>query len=163
VLKFLSYFITPISILFEIAAVISIVLDKYLDFGILISVLIINACVGFHEEGKAENALDALKKTLALKSRCWRNKELIEVDSVLLVPGDIIAIRLGDIIAADCRYLSLIITQGCWASELPEKKQRGISRLISLHLRVNPCQLQKERMRLPTLPLSASKARCSLL
>jgi H+-transporting ATPase len=108
ILKFLSYFITPISILFEIAAVISLVLENYLDVGILVGVLIINACVGFLEEGKAENALDALKKTLALKSRCWRNRELIEVESVLLVPGDIIAIRLGDIIAADCRYLSSI-------------------------------------------------------
>lgn len=82
------------------------VLHKYLDFGILVSVLIINACVGFFEEGKAENALDALKKTLSLKSRCWRNQALVEVESVLLVPGDIIAIRLGDIIPADCRYYS---------------------------------------------------------
>jgi H+-transporting ATPase len=49
-----------------------------------------------------------MRWTLALKSRCWRNRELVEVDSSLLVPGDIIAIRLGDIVPADCRYRFLI-------------------------------------------------------
>lgn len=73
--------------------------------GILIAVLVINAMIGFFEEAKAENALDALKNTLALKSKCWRNGQLVEVESKFLVPGDVIAIRLGDIVPADCRYL----------------------------------------------------------
>jgi H+-transporting ATPase len=107
-LKFLSYFTGSISFLLEIAAIIAVVLKNYIDFGILIFVLIANACIGFFEEAKAENALDALKNTLALKSRCWRNRELVEVDSSLLVPGDIIAVRLGDIVPADCRYVSIL-------------------------------------------------------
>ena len=103
-LKFLSYFIKPISILFEIAAIVALYLQHHFDFGLLVSLLIINACIGFHEEAKAEGALDALKNTLAMKSRCWRNGVLVEIESSTLVPGDIIVIRLGDIIPADSRY-----------------------------------------------------------
>ena len=103
-LKFMGYFVGSISFLLEIAAIISAVLELWIDFGILVAILIINACIGFFEEAKAENALDALKNTLALKSRCWRSGVLDEVDSSELVPGDIIAIRLGDIVPADCRY-----------------------------------------------------------
>ncbi|KAJ3321218.1 hypothetical protein HDU76_000131, partial [Blyttiomyces sp. JEL0837] len=62
---------------------------------------------GFSEEAKAESALDALKNTLALKCKSWRNGELAEVNSSELVPGDIIALRLGDIVPADCRLLGL--------------------------------------------------------
>ena len=86
------------------AAIISAVTKGWIDFGILVAVLIANAFIGFSEEAKAESALEALKNTLALKCRCWRNGKLIEVDSALLVPGDVMALRLGDIIAADCRY-----------------------------------------------------------
>lgn len=102
-LKFLGYFGGAISILLELAAIVCLIVKAYIDFGILVGVLILNAIIGFFEEAKAENALDALKNTLALKSRCWRNGALVEVDSCNLVPGDIIAIRLGDIIPADAR------------------------------------------------------------
>ncbi|KAJ3252431.1 hypothetical protein HDU77_005136 [Chytriomyces hyalinus] len=109
-LKFLSYFTGPISYLLEIACILSGVFKDWIDFGILLAVLIINACIGFFEEARAESALDALKNTLALKSRCWRNGKLVEVDSNTLVPGDIIALRLGDIIPADCRLLGVGVT-----------------------------------------------------
>jgi H+-transporting ATPase len=104
-LKFLGYFGGSISILLEIAMILSFVLESYVDGAILVVVLVANAIIGYHEESKAESALDALKNTLALKTRAWRNGELVEIDSKLLVPGDIIAIRLGDIIPADCRYV----------------------------------------------------------
>jgi H+-transporting ATPase len=72
--------------------------------------LIANAVIGFHEEAKAESALDALKNTLALKTRAWRNGKLVEVEANLLVPGDVIALRLGDITPADCRLLGVGVT-----------------------------------------------------
>ncbi|KAJ3004745.1 UNVERIFIED_CONTAM: hypothetical protein HDU68_004916, partial [Siphonaria sp. JEL0065] len=106
-LKFLSYFLGPISYLLEIACILSGIFEHWADFGILLGVLIINACIGFFEEARAESALDALKNTLALKSRTWRNGKLVEVDSNTLVPGDVIALRLGDIIPADCRLLGV--------------------------------------------------------
>ncbi|KAI7828073.1 hypothetical protein BC939DRAFT_394598, partial [Gamsiella multidivaricata] len=77
------------------------------DFGIILALLIINATIGFVEEAKAESALDALKQTLALKTRCWRNGHLVELDTADLVPGDVIVLRLGDIIPADGRLLGI--------------------------------------------------------
>ncbi|KAJ3076581.1 hypothetical protein HDU98_002101 [Podochytrium sp. JEL0797] len=109
-LKFLSYFLGPISYLLEIACILSGIFEDWIDFGILLGVLIINACIGFFEEARAESALDALKNTLAQKSRVWRNGKLVEVDSNTLVPGDIVALRLGDIIPADCRLLGVGVT-----------------------------------------------------
>ncbi|KAJ3165318.1 hypothetical protein HK101_000238 [Irineochytrium annulatum] len=106
-LKFLSYFWGPISILLEIAAVIAGYCQDWPDVAILGFVLVANAIIGFSEEAKAESALDALKNTLALKCRSWRNSELVDVDASELVPGDIIALRLGDIVPADCRLLGL--------------------------------------------------------
>ncbi|KAI9203055.1 uncharacterized protein BJ171DRAFT_625448 [Polychytrium aggregatum] len=107
ILKFLSFFGGSVSILLEIATIISAVAGDYTDFGILIFVLIVNACIGFIEESKAENALDALKNTLALNSRVWRDGRITEIPSAILVPGDVIILRIGDIIPADCRLLGL--------------------------------------------------------
>jgi H+-transporting ATPase len=114
-LKFLGYFGGPISYLLEVSAILSAVLakddpDHWIDFGILVVVLIGNAVIGFSEEAKAESALDALKANLALNTRCWRNGQLVEVEASLLVPGDIIALRLGDIVPADCRLLGIGVT-----------------------------------------------------
>lgn len=109
-LKFLGYFVGSIAFLLEFATIVSAIVGKWAEFTILVIVLILNAVIGFVEEAKAESALDALKNTLALKTRAWRNSKLAEVDSATLVPGDIIALRLGDIIPADCRLLGIGVT-----------------------------------------------------
>jgi H+-transporting ATPase len=101
--KLLYWFTGPISYLLEIACVVAGALEDWPDFGILLFVLILNAAIGFHEEMKAENCLDALKKTLALKCKALREGQLLEIDSKDLVPGDVIALRLGDIVPADCK------------------------------------------------------------
>jgi H+-transporting ATPase len=106
-LKFLSYFTGAIAYLIEIAAVIAGVVQDWIDFGIITALLLINACIGFFEEAKAESALDALRQTLALKTRCWRDSELKEIDVSELVPGDIIVLRIGDIVPADARLLGI--------------------------------------------------------
>ncbi|RKP23124.1 glutamate-tRNA ligase, partial [Syncephalis pseudoplumigaleata] len=106
-LKFLSYFTGAIAFLIEVAAILSGVVEDWISFGIIIVLLIVNAVIGFIEEARAESALDALKNTLALKARVWRNGELVEVDTAELVPGDVIILRLGDIIPADCRLLGI--------------------------------------------------------
>jgi H+-transporting ATPase len=120
-LKFLFYFTGPISYLLEIAAVVSAVLKDWIDFGILVGVLFINALIGWSEEAKAESALDALKNTLALKCRAIRDSNLVEVEASELVPGDIIALRLGDIVPADCRYLFSFYFVDCLVLESIKK------------------------------------------
>ncbi|KAG0322050.1 hypothetical protein BGZ97_009102 [Linnemannia gamsii] len=136
-LKFMGYFTGAIAYLIEIACIISAVVEDWLDFGIILGLLIVNACIGFIEESKAESALDALRQTLALKTRCWRDGHLVELDVAVLVPGDIIVLRLGDIIPADGRLLGigatgeategdLLIDQSALTGEsLPVAKNKG--------------------------------------
>ncbi|KAF9143899.1 hypothetical protein BGX30_014383 [Mortierella sp. GBA39] len=136
-LKFLGYFTGAIAYLIEVACIISAVVEDWLDFGIILALLIVNACIGFIEESKAESALDALRQTLALKTRCWRDGHLVELDVSVLVPGDIIVLRLGDIIPADGRLLGigatgeategdLLIDQSALTGEsLPVAKNKG--------------------------------------
>ncbi|KAJ1930624.1 hypothetical protein IWQ60_000132 [Tieghemiomyces parasiticus] len=110
ILKFLGYFTGSIAFLIEIACILSAVVRDWLDFGIILGLLFLNAIIGFVEEARAESALDALKSTLALRSKVWRDGELIEVESVTLVPGDVVVLRLGDIVPADARLLGLDAT-----------------------------------------------------
>ncbi|RCI00576.1 hypothetical protein CU097_007959 [Rhizopus azygosporus] len=106
-LKFFGYFTGPISYLIEISCIIAGIVGDWIDFGIILALLFINAIIGYVEEAKAESALDALRHTLALKTRCYRDNELKEVDVKELVPGDIIVLRIGDIVPADARLLGL--------------------------------------------------------
>eukprot|EP01112_Ceratiomyxa_fruticulosa_P012205 TRINITY_DN3372_c0_g1_i2.p1 TRINITY_DN3372_c0_g1~~TRINITY_DN3372_c0_g1_i2.p1 ORF type:complete len:978 (+),score=264.55 TRINITY_DN3372_c0_g1_i2:555-3488(+) len=107
ILKFLSYFNGPIAWLIEAAVILSGVILDWIDFSIILALLVINAVIGFVEEAKAESALDALRQTLALRSKTFRDGALVEVESRELVPGDIIVLRLGDIVPADARLLGL--------------------------------------------------------
>jgi len=110
VLHFLSFFTGAIAYLIEIAWILSAVTQDWINFGIIGGLLLINAVIGYVEEAKAESALDALKQTLALKTRCWRDSDLVEVEASDLVPGDVIVLRLGDIIPADARLLGIGVT-----------------------------------------------------
>lgn len=104
-IKFLSYFWGPISWMIEIAAVLSAVLHRWADFWIITSLLIINALVGFREEHKADNAIELLKQKLALKARALRDDKWIWLPARELVPGDIVRLRLGDIVPADVKLI----------------------------------------------------------
>jgi H+-transporting ATPase len=103
ILKFLSYFWGPIPWMIEIAAILSAVVKHWDDFIIILVLLIFNALVGFWQEYKAANALEALKKNLALKARALRDGKWQEIPAAQLVPGDVIRLRLGDIIPADAK------------------------------------------------------------
>jgi H+-transporting ATPase len=111
-LKFLSYFWGPIPWMIEVAAILSAVVRHWVDLIIILVLLVFNAVVGFWQEHQASNAVEALKKQLALRARVKRDGNWTEVDATTLVPGDIIRLRLGDIIPADVKlaegdYLSV--------------------------------------------------------
>ncbi|KAL1919802.1 uncharacterized protein VTP21DRAFT_1733 [Calcarisporiella thermophila] len=106
-LKFLGFFTGAIAYLIEVACILAAVARDWIDFGIILGLLFVNATIGFVEETKAESALDALKQSLALKSKVWRDGKLIELDAAELVPGDIIVLRLGDIVPSDARLLGI--------------------------------------------------------
>ena len=103
--KFLGYFWGPIPWMIEIAAVLSIIIQHYEDFVLIFTLLIVNAVVGFWQERKADNAIELLKKRLAPKARVLRDGTWHEIPSKELVPGDIVRVRLGDIVPADVKLM----------------------------------------------------------
>jgi H+-transporting ATPase len=104
-LKFLSYFWGPIPWMIEAAVILSAAARHWPDFGIILVLLLANAVVGFWEEHEAGNAIAALKATLAIKARVIRDGKWITPPARELVPGDVIRVRLGDIVPADARLL----------------------------------------------------------
>lgn len=105
-LKFLSYFWGPIPWMIEGAVILSAVVQHWLDFGIILLLLCSNAIVGFWEEHQAGNAIAALKSKLAVIARVLRGGKWINPEVAGLVPGDVIRMRLGDIVPADARLLA---------------------------------------------------------
>ncbi len=106
VLKFLSYLWGPIPWMIEVAVVLSAVVGHWADFGIVLTLLVTNAAIGFWEEYQAGNAIAALKARLALGARVKRNGVWASIPARELVPGDHVRIRLGDIVPADARLLA---------------------------------------------------------
>jgi H+-transporting ATPase len=105
ILKFLSYFWGPIPWMIEAAVILSGVVRHWPDFFIILLLLLANAVVGFWEEHTAGNAIAALKAKLAIKARVKRDGKWINPAARELVPGDVIRVRLGDIVPADARLL----------------------------------------------------------
>jgi H+-transporting ATPase len=104
-LKFLTYFWGPIPWMIEAAVVLSAVARHWPDFAIILLLLLANAVVGFWEEHQAGNAIAALQAKLAIKARVRRDGKWTTPEARELVPGDIIRLRLGDIVPADARLL----------------------------------------------------------
>ena len=128
-LKFLSYFWGPIPWMIEAAVILSAVDRHWPDFGIILLLLLANAVVGFWEERQAGNAIAALKAKLAVKARVKRGGKWITPAARELVPGDVIRLRLGDIVPADARLLdgdSVEVDQSALTGEsLPATRKPG--------------------------------------
>ncbi len=103
--KFLSYFWGPIPWMIEAAAIISAAIHRWEDFFIIFALLLINAVVGFRQEHSADNAIELLKRKLALKARVLRDATWAELPAAEIVPGDVIRVRLGDIFPADVKLI----------------------------------------------------------
>ncbi len=104
-LQFLSYFWGPIPWMIEAAVILSALARHWPDFAIILVLLLANAVVGFWEEHQAGNAIAALKAKLAIRARVKRDGKWITPAARELVPGDVIRVRLGDIVPADARLL----------------------------------------------------------
>jgi len=99
--KFLGYFWGPIPWMIEVAAILSGVTQRWDDFAIIILMLLINAGVGFFEEYKADTAIAALKQRLAPVARVLRDGAWKDLAARVLVPGDVVLVKLGNIVPAD--------------------------------------------------------------
>lgn len=105
-LKFLKDFTGPIAYMIEAAAIISAIIGHWDDFTIIIILLLFNACIELWQDRKASNALAALKKGLAPEATVMRDGKFQTIKAENLVPGDIVKIRLGQIVPADLRFIS---------------------------------------------------------
>ncbi|KAK8918838.1 Plasma membrane ATPase 4 [Platanthera zijinensis] len=136
ILKFLGFMWNPLSWVMEIAALMAIGLANgggkpadWQDFVGIVVLLIINSTISFIEENNAGNAAAALMAGLAPKTKVLRDGRWAEMEAAILVPGDIVSIKLGDIIPADARLLEgdpLKIDQSALTGEsLPVTKHPG--------------------------------------
>ncbi|KAK3435691.1 hypothetical protein EUGRSUZ_C00401 [Eucalyptus grandis] len=135
-LKFLGFMWNPLSWVMESAAIMAIALANgggkppdWQDFLGIVVLLIINSTISFIEENNAGNAAAALMAGLAPKTKVLRDSKWTEQEAEILVPGDVISIKLGDIVPADARLLEgdpLKIDQAALTGEsLPVTKNPG--------------------------------------
>ncbi len=99
--RILKRFWGPIPGMIEVAAVLSAVAKKWEDFIIIFVLLLVNVAVDFAQESKALSALKVLKEKLAKKALVKRDGNYQSIDAKLVVPGDIIKLKIGDIVPAD--------------------------------------------------------------
>lgn len=112
--KFLAQFADAMVIILIAAAALSAVMaikenngfEGWVDVIVILAIIILNAILGVYQEGKADQALAALKKMSSPQTKVIRNGELVMIDSDRIVEGDIISIDAGDAISADIRLIS---------------------------------------------------------
>ncbi|QOC23529.1 HAD-IC family P-type ATPase [Wenzhouxiangella sp. AB-CW3] len=104
-LRFLSQFHNVLIYVLLIAGVAAAALDHWVDAAVILAVVLINAAIGFIQEGKAEKAMEAISEMLALKARVRRGGQWRSIPAEELVPGDIVEVRAGDRVPADIRLL----------------------------------------------------------
>ncbi|KAJ5282830.1 hypothetical protein N7505_000810 [Penicillium chrysogenum] len=104
-MKFLSFLMGPVQWVMEFAAIVAAALRHWLDFGVMVFLLIFNALVAFCQEYKADNIVDSLKRTLATRACVVRNGRIVDIGTEEIVIGDIIRVTDGTIVAADGRLI----------------------------------------------------------
>ncbi|HEX1948540.1 TPA: HAD-IC family P-type ATPase, partial [Streptococcus pneumoniae] len=131
--KFIEQFKDLMIIILVAAAILSVVTsggEDIADAIIILAVVIINAAFGVYQEGKAEEAIEALKSMSSPVARVLRDGHMAEIDSKELVPGDIVALEAGDVVPADLRLLeanSLKIEEAALTGEsVPVEKDLSV-------------------------------------
>jgi len=104
-LRFLAQFHNVLIYVLLGAAFVTALLQHWLDTGVILGVVLINAAIGFVQEGKAEDALRAIRQMLSPHAMAWRGGRPVTVDAADLVPGDLVQLQSGDKVPADLRLL----------------------------------------------------------
>lgn len=98
-------FASPLIFILIMAAVLTILLQEWVDTSVILLAILVNAALGFYQEFRAENALEKLNTYVRERARVIRGGREQEVDSALLVPGDIIRVAYGQRVPADARTI----------------------------------------------------------
>jgi Ca2+-transporting ATPase len=110
-IKFIKQFKDFMIIILIVASIVSAVVSKtqgendYFDSIIIIVIVVLNALMGVIQEAKAEKSIEALKQMTPQQAKVIRNKRVMQVDAINLVPGDIIELEAGNNVPADCRII----------------------------------------------------------
>ncbi len=105
-LRFLLQFHNVLIYMMLVATVIAFLLSHWIDAAVLFAAVIVNAVIGFIQEGKAENALDTIRNMLTLQTTILRDAEPIVMAAEAVVPGDIVVLSSGDKVPADLRLIA---------------------------------------------------------
>src|SRR5271166_32797 len=106
--RFFKHFNDILIYILLFAGVAKAFLGHWVDACVILAVAVINAIVGFLQEGKAEEALEGIRKMLSLRAHTRRDAEWVELDAAELVPGDIVRLRSGDRVPADVRLIEAV-------------------------------------------------------
>ncbi len=104
-LRFLAHFQNLLIYVLIGSAVITAFLGHWIDTGAILAVVIVNAIIGFIQEGRAEESMAAIRSMLAPRASVLRDGERISLDAAYLVPGDIVLLEAGDKVPADLRLI----------------------------------------------------------
>ena len=105
--RFFKHFHDILIYILLAAAAITALLGHWIDTAVILAVVVINAAIGFMQEGKAEQALESIRKMLSQRATALRDGDWQEVDADTLVPGDIVRLRSGNRVPADIRLLEV--------------------------------------------------------
>ena len=123
----LSQFNQPLVYILLISAVITAGLQEWVDSGVIFTVVLINAVIGYSQEANAVKAIEALNRNLISKTTVWREAKKRQINQTELVPGDLVFLQSGDKVPADLRLIeihSLRIDESILTGEsLPVEKQ----------------------------------------
>lgn len=106
-LRFLAQFDNVLIYVLLAAGLMTVLLDHMVDAGVIFGVVVINAIIGFIQEGKAERALDAIRGMLSPSAVVLRDGRRVQIPVEELVPGDVVMLASGDRVPADLRLVRL--------------------------------------------------------
>ena len=102
-LRFLAHFHNILIYVLAAAAVITAALGHFVDAGVILAAVLANAVIGFIQEGRAEQAMEAIRQMLAPRSSVLRDGQRRNLDTTLVVPGDVVLLEAGEKVPADLR------------------------------------------------------------
>lgn len=134
VLRFLLQFHQPLVYILLVAVVITLGLREWVDAAVIFGVVLVNAIVGFIQEGNALKAIEALGKTLVTEAVVIRDGHKTRLNSAQIVPGDLVLLQSGDKVPADLRLLR------CRELQVAEAALTGESVPVQKDLAVLPAE-----------------------
>jgi Ca2+-transporting ATPase len=127
---FLQQFKSIFIMILILAAIFAFFIQRYIDFSVIIAIILLNSAIGFFQQYQAEKTIAKMKALLVPKVKVFREGKLLEISALEIVPGDLISLSEGDKIMADCRIVHSInmeVNEAVLTGEsFPQSKTSGI-------------------------------------